>query len=92
MTFQGPLMPCSLPAPGGLADVGDLMWFDASAAQSAAKLLQARAQRIGPHQIPNKLAELQIAGIAAAYGLTLATRNVGDFAGLRIGLISPWDC
>lgn len=66
--------------------------FDAAAAQTAARLLVlARSQGLGLHQIPNKLVDLQIAGIAAAYGLQLATRNVGDFAGLGIELINPWD-
>jgi len=65
--------------------------FDAAAAQAAARLLaQARAGGLALHQIPNKLADLQIAGIASAYGLDLATRNVGDFAGLGLKLINPW--
>jgi len=65
--------------------------FDAAAAQSAAQLLaHARAQGLALHQIPNKLADLQIAGIAAAYGLGLATRNVRDFEGLELALINPW--
>jgi len=65
--------------------------FDAAAAQAAAGLLgQARARGLALHQIPKKLADLQIAGIASAYGLDLATRNVGDFAGLGLGLIDPW--
>lgn len=65
--------------------------FDTAAAQAAARLLvQARAQGLGVHQIPNKLADLQIAGVALAYGLELATRNVGDFAGLGIALVDPW--
>jgi len=42
------------------------------------------------HQIPTKLADLQIAGIAAANECSLATRNVGDFRGLGIDLIDPW--
>ena len=66
--------------------------FDGSAAQAAARLLVlARAQGLGLHQIPNKLADLQIAGIALAYNLELATRNVGDFSGLGITLINPWE-
>lgn len=66
--------------------------FDAAAAQTASRLLVlARAQGLGSHQLPQKLADLQIAGIAASYGLQLATRNVGDFAGLGIELINPWD-
>ncbi|UFZ04023.1 PIN domain-containing protein [Bradyrhizobium ontarionense] len=66
--------------------------FDAAAAQAAARLLaQARTNALPLHQIPNKLADLQIAGIARAYGLELATRNVGDFAGLGLTLINPWE-
>jgi toxin FitB len=65
--------------------------FDTAAAQSAARLLsQARAQGLALHQIPNKLADLQIAGIASAYGLDLATRNVRDFQGLGLIMIDPW--
>ncbi len=66
--------------------------FDAAAAQAAAKLLgQARVQGLGLHQIPNKLADLQIAGVALAYGLELATRNIGEFSGLGITLVNPWE-
>jgi len=71
---------------------GRVYAFDAAAAQAAARLLaQARAQGLGLRQIPNKLADLQIAGVALAYGLELATRNVGDFAGLGIPLVNPWE-
>ena len=34
--------------------------------------------------------DVQIAGIAGAYGLTLATRNVKDFAATGIDLVNPW--
>ncbi|MBT9445599.1 MAG: type II toxin-antitoxin system VapC family toxin [Hyphomonadaceae bacterium] len=65
--------------------------FDTPAAHAAAKLLEAaRAQGIGLHQIPAKLADLQIGGIATAYGLSLATRNVADFKGAGLELINPW--
>ncbi|MBU6374081.1 MAG: type II toxin-antitoxin system VapC family toxin [Alphaproteobacteria bacterium] len=65
--------------------------FDAASAQASARLLvEARGQGLGLHQIPGKLADLQIAGIAAAYGLVLATRNVGDFTGLGLTLVDPW--
>jgi len=37
------------------------------------------------------LADALIAGTAQAQGLTLATRNVGDFRGLGLGLVNPWD-
>jgi predicted nucleic acid-binding protein len=65
--------------------------FDLLAAKAAARIMvQARAQGLGLHQVPAKLADLQIAGIATAYGLELATRNTGDFAGLGLALIDPW--
>ncbi|MGJ5042950.1 MULTISPECIES: PIN domain-containing protein [unclassified Bradyrhizobium] len=66
--------------------------FDAAAAQAAVQLVAiARARGLPLQQIPTKLADLQIAGIASAYGLDLATRNAGDFAGLGLSLINPWN-
>lgn len=65
--------------------------FDTAAAHAATKVLEdARAQGVALHQVPAKLADLQIAGIAAAYGMDLATRNVGDFQGAGVALINPW--
>jgi toxin FitB len=70
---------------------GRIYAFDGPAAEAAARLLvTARAAGLGLHQIPAKLADLQIAGIASAYGLDLATRNTGDFDGLGLTLIDPW--
>ena len=66
--------------------------FDTPAAHAAAKLLEnARSQGLGLHQVRAKLADLQIGGIATAYGLSLATRNVADFQGSGLELINPWD-
>jgi toxin FitB len=65
--------------------------FDAAAAFAAAKLLALARKRAHPLQhVQGKLADLQIAGIVAAYGLSLATRNVTDFAGLDLDLVDPW--
>lgn len=65
--------------------------FDVAAAHAAADLLaKARARGLALHQVPAKLADLQIAGIANAYQLELATRNVADFHGLGIELVDPW--
>lgn len=41
-------------------------------------------------QVEHRLANLQIAAIAAAHGYSLATRTVGDFRGPGIDLIDPW--
>ena len=37
------------------------------------------------------LPDALIAGTAAAYDLTVATRNVGDFAGLGVDILNPWE-
>jgi predicted nucleic acid-binding protein len=66
--------------------------FDAAAALAAAKALErTRARGAGLHQIPAKLPDLQIAGIALAYGLELATRNLADFEAAGLTLVNPWD-
>ena len=36
------------------------------------------------------MADAQIAAVARRHGLTLATRNVGDFAGMSVPLLNPW--
>lgn len=65
--------------------------FDPPSAQAAAQLLRvARERGAALHQLPAKLADLQIGGIALAYGLSLATRNRGDFDGLGLALVDPW--
>jgi predicted nucleic acid-binding protein len=60
--------------------------FDRASAEIAGELsgLAARRGR------PMARMDTQIAGIAAVYGLTLVTRNVGDFAGAGLDLIDPW--
>jgi hypothetical protein len=35
-------------------------------------------------QLPDKLADLETAGIAIAHGVQLATHNIGDFQGLGL--------
>lgn len=70
---------------------GRVFSFDAMAAQAAAQVLETARRRGSPlHQVPTKLADLQIAGIASAYALQLATRNVSDFEGTGLTLINPW--
>ena len=66
--------------------------FDTAAGYAAAKLFErARSRGLALHQMPARRADLQIGGIAAAYGLSLATRNVADFQGSGLELINPWD-
>lgn len=65
--------------------------FDTAAAHAAVSLSEiARERGLGLHQLREKFADLQIAGIAAAYGLELATRNLADFEGVGLTLIDPW--
>jgi hypothetical protein len=40
---------------------------------------------------PISMADAQIAAIAVCRGGKLATRNVGDFAGLPLEVVNPWD-
>jgi predicted nucleic acid-binding protein len=66
--------------------------FDAPAARAAARLAEhARALGMAVHKIPERTADIQIAGIADAYGLELATRNISDFQGLGLSVVNPWE-
>ena len=66
--------------------------FDEQAARAAASLFAlARSGGSPLHQVSTKLADLQIAGIAAVNECSFATRNIGDFHGLGIDLIDPWN-
>jgi toxin FitB len=60
--------------------------FDTRSARAAAQLIEA-ARRQG--RVLQE-GDAQIAGIAAAYGLVLATRNIRDFEGLGLQLVNPW--
>lgn len=37
-----------------------------------------------------ELRDARIAAVARRYGLTLATRNIGDFTGMSVPLVDPW--
>jgi len=68
-----------------------ILAFDERAARSAAQLfILARSSGRPLHQMPEKLPDLQIAGIALANECPLATRDAADFRGLGIDLIDPW--
>ena len=61
--------------------------FDSDAARIAADF-DVKLRRLGRTV---SLADLQIAGIVAAHGATLATRNVRHFADTGLSLVDPWD-
>ncbi len=65
---------------------GRLLTFDSSAAQAYAELVKIRRQ-LGR---PIAQADAQIAAVAAAHSLTVATRNQKDFEGCGIALFNPW--
>jgi predicted nucleic acid-binding protein len=39
---------------------------------------------------PRPLADCLIAATAVVHGMTIATRNTGDFQGLPVALVNPW--
>lgn len=68
-------------------DLGDnVAYLDRSAGEAAGRIA-ARARSLGRQMSP---ADALIAGIVAAHGATLATRNPRHFAGLGIDLVDPW--
>ena len=40
---------------------------------------------------PRPVSDSLIAATAIVHGMTIATRNTGDFKGLPVGLINPWE-
>ena len=66
---------------------GRILPFDEAAAKTYATIVVARRKR-GRSTDP---VDLQIAAIARANGMTVATRNTGDFDDCGIDLINPWE-
>jgi hypothetical protein len=60
--------------------------FDRGAAEAYARILATRS-RSGR---PIKELDAQIAGIAQAQKMAIATRNVRDFAGCGVEIVDPW--
>jgi toxin FitB len=50
------------------------------------------ARRCAPLHVPNPVAELDalIAATALVHGMTVVTRNVGDFVATGVALLNPW--
>jgi len=66
--------------------LGRLLPFDSAAARAYADIFAER--RTAGRPIME--ADCQIAAIAAARGMVVATRNVADFSGCGIAVIDPW--
>lgn len=66
---------------------GRILPFDSAAAQSYAVIASARRAAGRPIM----QADCQIAAIAHAHGVPVATRNTPDFEGCGIDLINPWN-
>ena len=64
-----------------------IMPLDRVAAEWAAEL-RAQARRAGRAV---DVGDALIAGTAKAHGLAIATRNTGDFEGMDIDIVNPWD-
>lgn len=63
-----------------------ILTFDSTAARAFAAIA---AERRGAGK-PIGEFDAQIAAIARAHGATLATRDVKDFAGCGVAVVSPW--
>jgi predicted nucleic acid-binding protein len=52
------------------------------------------ARRCAAMHVPDPRGERDalIAATALEHRLTVATRNVADFAGLGVGIVNPWEC
>lgn len=71
-------------------------WFTALQQQFAPRSLPfsaATAWRCAAMQVPDlrSFRDSMIAATAQEHGLTLVTRNVADFAGLRLRIVNPWN-
>lgn len=66
--------------------IGRILPYDEPAAHAYARLREDRRTAGRPISVEDGM----IAGICAALGATLATRNIKDFINLDIGLLDPW--
>ena len=64
-----------------------LLDFDAPSSRYYALVLES-AKKAGK---PISTADAMIAAIARQHGMSVATRDLGDFAGADVPLINPWD-
>jgi predicted nucleic acid-binding protein len=79
---QGALMRAWLDGQVMPAFAGRVLAVDAAVALRCARL-----------HVPDRLAERDalIAATALVHGMTVVTRNVGDFAAAKVALVDPWE-
>lgn len=65
---------------------GRCLPFDTAAASHYARLVAERTRQGRPISVE----DAQIAAIALAHGLALATRNTRDFEGIDLTVVNPW--
>ncbi|HEY6577867.1 MAG TPA: type II toxin-antitoxin system VapC family toxin [Rhizomicrobium sp.] len=66
---------------------GRILPFDRESAERSAEF-SAKRRLAGR---PVEFRDVETAGIAAARGATLATRNIRDFDGMGIDIVNPWE-
>ena len=71
----------------GIDFAGRVLPFDADAARAFAVIVAGRRRAGRPIEMP----DAQIAAIARANRMAVATRNVADFADCGVDLINPWE-
>jgi toxin FitB len=64
-----------------------LLLFDAQSSAVYAQVLET-AKKVGK---PIGTADAMIAAVALQHGMSVATRDLGDFAGAGVKLVNPWD-
>ena len=72
------------------------VWFDAATASLTGRILPLTleiAKRCATLHIPNPMPErdAMIAATAMVHGMTLVTRNVGDFKRRGLSVLNPWE-
>ncbi|MBN9020886.1 MAG: type II toxin-antitoxin system VapC family toxin [Rhizobiales bacterium] len=71
----------------GIDFAGRILPFDVTAARAFAVIAATRRRAGRPIEMP----DAQIAAIARAHRMAVATRNVADFADCGVDLINPWE-
>ena len=80
--------PCEAPCATCWPTTATAFWTSTPGAAVWAARFRAQARGLGRTL---DLGDALIAGTARSHELTIATRNVRDFAGLDVNVVNPWD-